>query len=94
MPDTTTPRPNPNTYWVIPGKFVAGEYPGAKDVAKAREKMNQFLATGVRHFIDLTESGELVPYDSILSEKAYFANLTKAHAARSIPRCSPGPGRR
>jgi len=28
------PKPNPNTYWVIPGKLLAGEYPGARDPEK------------------------------------------------------------
>src|SRR5262249_26765094 len=79
VPDSTAPRPNLNTCWIIPDKFLAGEYPGDKDAAKAREKINRFLATGVRHFIDLTESGELVPYDSILSEEAHLANLTATY---------------
>ena len=79
MPDAAAPRPNLNTYWIIPGKFLAGEYPGDKDVTKAREKINRFLTAGVRHFIDLTESGELVPYDSILSEEAHLAYLTATY---------------
>jgi ADP-ribosyl-[dinitrogen reductase] hydrolase len=73
----TPPRPNGNTYWVVPLKFLAGEYPGNEDPVKAREKIKQFLASGVRHFIDLTELHEktrslleLVPYEAILSEEA------------------------
>ena len=66
MPDATAQRPDLNTYWVIPGKFLAGEYPRDKDLVKAREKINRCLEVGIRHFIDLTEFGELVPYaDSI-----------------------------
>jgi hypothetical protein len=61
VPKSTALQPNPNSYWVIPGKFVAGEYPGDKDLVKTREKVNRFLEVGVRHFIDLTEFGELVP---------------------------------
>jgi len=79
--DATAPRPNLNTYWVIPRKFLAGEYPGAKDPAKAREKINRFLEVGVRHFIDLTEPGEygLVPYEAILSEESRAANITATY---------------
>jgi ADP-ribosyl-[dinitrogen reductase] hydrolase len=73
----TPPRPNGNTYWVVPLKFLAGEYPGNEDPVKARKKIKQFLAGGVRHFIDLTELHEktrslleLVPYEAILSEEA------------------------
>jgi ADP-ribosylglycohydrolase len=79
--DATAPRPNLNTYWVIPRKFLAGEYPGDKDPAKAREKINRFLEVGVRHFIDLTEPGEygLVPYEAILSEESRAANITATY---------------
>ena len=80
MPTEKTPqRPNRNTYWVVPLKFLAGEYPGDKDRVKARKKINQFLAAGVRHFVDLTECGELVPYDSILSEEARNASITATY---------------
>src|ERR1700738_4046094 len=70
MPTKTPPRPNGNTYWVVPLKFLAGEYPGDKDPVKTRKKIKQFLAAGIRHFIDLTKPVELVPYDAILSEEA------------------------
>jgi ADP-ribosyl-[dinitrogen reductase] hydrolase len=79
MPIDTPPRPNRNTYWVVPLKFLAGEYPGDKDRVKARKKINQFLAAGVRHYVDLTEFGELVPYDSILSEEARNASITATY---------------
>src|ERR1700730_4548116 len=69
MPTESPRRPNRNTYWVVPLKFLAGEYPGDKDPVKARKKIKQFLAAGIRHFVDLTEFGELVPYDEILSEE-------------------------
>jgi ADP-ribosyl-[dinitrogen reductase] hydrolase len=85
MPTETPPRPNLNTYWVIPHKFLAGEYPGDKDPLKARKKIAQFLKVGVRHFIDLTEPGELVPYDAILSEEALRTNITATHERFPIP---------
>jgi hypothetical protein len=69
MPTGIPPRPNGNTYWVVPHKFLAGEYPGDKDPVKARKKIRQFLAAGIRHFVDLTEVGDqLAPYEAILSE--------------------------
>jgi ADP-ribosyl-[dinitrogen reductase] hydrolase len=37
------------------------------------------LAAGVRHFVDLTEGGELVPYDAILSEEARNASITATY---------------
>jgi protein-tyrosine phosphatase len=64
------PKPDPNTYWVIPGKLLAGEYPGARDSEEARRRLRRFLQSGVRHFIDLTEVGELEPYAGLLKEEA------------------------
>ena len=66
MPDNSLPRPDPNTYWVLPGRFLAGEYPGAADGAQARRKIAAFLAAGITTFIDLTESHELHPYEPLL----------------------------
>jgi hypothetical protein len=63
-------KPDPNTYWVVPGKLLAGEYPGALDSEEARRRLRRFLAAGVRHFIDLTEVGELEPYAELLTEEA------------------------
>jgi ADP-ribosyl-[dinitrogen reductase] hydrolase len=92
----TPPRPNDNTYWVVPLKFLAGEYPGDEDPVKARTKIKQFLAAGIRHFIDLTErgektwSGELVPYEAILSEEARNSSIDATYQRypirdRSVP---------
>src|SRR5690348_3966441 len=63
-------KPDPNTYWVISGRLLAGEYPGARDPEEARRRLRRFLAAGVRHFIDLTEVGELEPYAELLTEEA------------------------
>ncbi len=63
---TDFPRPDPNTYWVIPGRLLAGEYPGAADAAEAREKIAAFLQAGITTFIDLTEPHELDPYQPLL----------------------------
>ena len=65
----TPTKPDPNTYWVVPGKLLAGEYPGARDPEEARQRLRRFLAAGVRHFIDLTEAGELEPYAELLTEE-------------------------
>jgi hypothetical protein len=63
-------KPDPDTYWVVPGKLLAGEYPGALDSEEARRRLRRFLAAGVRHFIDLTEAGEITPYAELLTEEA------------------------
>ena len=70
MIDATIPsaRPDPNTYWVIEGRFLAGEYPGARDPAQARRKIAAFLNAGITTFIDLTEPHELAPYEPLLAD--------------------------
>jgi hypothetical protein len=81
LPDATASLPNPNTYWVVPRKFLASDYPGNEDPGKAHEKIRRFLEFGVRHFIDLTEPGEygLPPYEAILSEESRAANVTTTY---------------
>jgi hypothetical protein len=62
------PAPIPDSYWVLPGKLLAGEYPGAKKEAEARVKLRLFREAGVSFFLDLTEAGELAPYAQLLDE--------------------------
>ena len=63
-------RPIPNSYWVIPGQFAAGEYPGAVDPGAAADKVRAVLDAGIDYFVDLTEEGELLPYRFIVDEEA------------------------
>ena len=60
--------PNPNTYWVYPGRFMAGEYPRGVQDEQSRHKLSAYLRCGIRLFIDLTEEGEsgLRPYEPML----------------------------
>ena len=58
-------RPLPNSYWVIPGRLLAGEYP-IGDYTDARARLALFREAGVNHFIDLTEPGELPAYRHLL----------------------------
>lgn len=61
-------RPIPNSYWVEPGRLLAGEYPGSRDEAIGRAKLRRLLAAGVNTFIDLTEAHELPPYEPLAAE--------------------------
>jgi hypothetical protein len=64
-------RPHANCYWVIPGRFLAGEYPGAYHTTTARERLIHYLAAGVTTFIDLTHPNDgLTPYADILTALA------------------------
>ncbi|CAJ1959674.1 unnamed protein product [Cylindrotheca closterium] len=68
------PRPNGNTYWVIPNAFLAGEYPGAATPEASQQKLRAYLDLGVTCFFDLTFPGEKPEYESILKEEAALRN--------------------
>ncbi len=70
------PRPDPNTYWVQPGRFLAGEYPGAADAAGAREKVAAFLQARITTFIDLTEAHELASYEALLPAGVEYRRMS------------------
>ncbi len=60
-------QPIRNCYWVIPGKFLAGEYPRNLDETSSLEKIARLIQVGVSAFIDLTEEDEgLLPYQPLL----------------------------
>ena len=86
------PRPSPNSYWVIEGRFAAGEYPGDLDPIRAESKIKGLLDGGIDHFTDLTEPRDgLEPYAGIAERLAsdLDRNVTLAkHPIRdqSIPR--------
>lgn len=60
-----------NAYWVLPGKLLAGGYPGDTFEASTLRKLHQLRNLGIDSFIDLTEAGEpgLKPYAHLLSKK-------------------------
>jgi len=60
------PLPLPATYWVVPGRLLAGEYPGSPSRAEAMERLRRVLTAGITCFVDLTEPGELPSYEALL----------------------------
>ena len=56
----------PDLYWVEPGALVAGEYPGSRDDADAIARLDALRAAGMTSFVDLTQEGELAPYQPLL----------------------------
>ena len=81
---TDRDRPSTNSYWVIPGRFAAGEYPGAFERGEAATRVKTLLNAGINHFIDLTEPGELHPYAGIAEEEALRLGLTVGHERHQI----------
>lgn len=90
-PSQNAGRPISNSYWVRPGHFVAGEYPGDKDDSKARTRVRILLHAGVTHFIDLTEEGELEPYRDIAREEAHRLGLPFHWQRHPVPDVSTPP---
>ncbi len=69
------PVPSDRAYWVVPGKFLAGAYPGNPYEKRAVEKLRVFLDAGIRCFIDLTSPEDenlygkaLVPYRDLIGK--------------------------
>lgn len=79
----TRKAPIPNSYWVN-DHLLAGEYPGDLGDSDTRTKLGRLLEAGIRSFINLTEDGELDPYDAILREEAAARGLAVEHARMSI----------
>lgn len=67
-------RPLPNSYWVIPGRLLAGEYPIGGDYSEARSRLARFREAGINDFIDLTEKGELPAYRHLLPVYTRYQN--------------------
>jgi hypothetical protein len=59
-------RPLPNTYWVLPGRVLAGEHPAGDDVAATRARLARLHEAGIDTFVDLTEKGEMPSYRHLL----------------------------
>jgi hypothetical protein len=73
----TIPAPFDRSYWVVPGRFLAGAYPGDPVPGAAEKKLGAILAAGIRCFVDLTSDEDrnlfgqlLVPYQDLVTEIA------------------------
>ena len=71
---TDLDRTTPASYWVAPGKLLAGAYAGSQTEEQTRQQMAAFLDAGFDTFLDLTTEGELPPYLPILMEEAGSRN--------------------
>lgn len=74
-----------DSFWVVPGRILAGPYPGAPHKRDAAEKLNAFLDVGVTSFIDLTEEDEgLQPYQQLLNKLAAQRGISVTHLRMPI----------
>ena len=76
MPDTSQgtrgAAPLANSYWVVPGRLLAGEYPATNVLAETDERIERLLQAGIDTFVDLTAPGELLPYHPNLPLSAEY----------------------
>lgn len=70
------PRPFGDTYWLLPGRMLAGEHPGRPGSAAVRARIDALLDAAIVRFVDLTSAQDHVPD---------YADLLHAHAkARGV----------
>lgn len=68
-------RPIPESYWVKPERFLAGEYPGHSFGEGLRQRLDKFLDFGINTYIDLTDPNELPSYLPLLEEQAGYYDI-------------------
>ncbi|MBC2717784.1 MAG: hypothetical protein HF978_20975 [Desulfobacteraceae bacterium] len=62
-------RPIKNCYWVVPKKFLAGEYPREYDEVSSIKKITPLLKAGITSFIDLTHPDDhMAPYRHFVNQ--------------------------
>jgi hypothetical protein len=72
-------RPLSESYWVLPGRFLAGEYPGGPNEEHTCQRIDALIEAGFDLFIDLTKPEETVPYARILQEEAKIYETPAVH---------------
>lgn len=79
-------KPIPASYWVVPGRLLAGEYPGGLSREETSSRLRAFLDAGFDCFIDLTAPGEREPYDAYVPRTALY--LRKPIPDHDIPQAA------
>ena len=69
--------PIERSYWAVPGRLLAGAFPGYPDEAKTLRRIRAFLETGIRTFVNLMQPDEVNhhgqpfrPYDRVVETEA------------------------
>jgi protein-tyrosine phosphatase len=62
-------RPHDKSYWVIEDRLLAAEYPGHPNISEGRQRIEFLLHRGFDFFLDLTQPGELEPYDALVTPR-------------------------
>jgi len=67
-------KPVAESYWVIPDRLLAGKHPGGRNPQEIERRLGPLLAAGFDAFIDLTEPGEMPPYEPYLPANVEYAS--------------------
>ncbi len=57
-------------YWVLPGRFLAGQYPVRAGMQDAVARLDALLTAGIDSFISLAEADEMGDYRPLLEQRA------------------------
>jgi ADP-ribosyl-[dinitrogen reductase] hydrolase len=79
--ETVPPSPIPNSFWIEPGRLLAGEYPGSPSSEESIERLEVLVEAGVSYFLDLTQEGELPGYAHLLTQ----IRQDPASSGRALP---------
>jgi hypothetical protein len=82
--NNTNLRPISESYWVEPGRLLAGEHPAKFEEELTRKRLDALIEAGFDTFIDLTQSGETFPYKDILLERATMYDVRVTHSRFGI----------
>jgi hypothetical protein len=84
---TAQPRPIPDSYWVVPGRFLAGRYPGSWDPDETSSTLARLLGAGITRFMNLTQLGEgdERAYEPLLEEAGRAVGRRITHQRFAIP---------
>jgi hypothetical protein len=85
MPEHPLPKvPFPDSYWVVPGKLLAGEYPFSKFETDGTKKLTCLLQCDIRAIADLTMPGDAVSYFTELIHLAEELEIKVAYKRFAI----------
>jgi hypothetical protein len=82
----TLETPIAPSYWVLPQRLLAGEYPRMKEETGFPGKLRRLLDAGVTTFIDLTEVGIMEPYAQFLDGPALLRHCRFGIPDGGVPR--------
>lgn len=71
----TARPPLPNSYWVLPGKLLGGEYPAGESDQDTQRRLRALMDAGVDCFVNLTRPGELPAYSTWLPDGTVYFHL-------------------